>query len=683
MPLNQKLIKFCEVLGVTLDATKEEIRANYLKLSRKWHPDKNPDKKDEADKKFQAIHEAYEILSSEEEQKKYLQSLVETAEDEASSSVPSAQAQASVDESHALFEAAQKLYEQNQFREAQQNYLQYLAVVHRENFIFAENRVEELITIYRRLADTVVRQENIDNNAIDFVVSYLNYDASYGLSSDFIKSMNQEFTRLRIDSATYCVQKMATLSAEDAKQCMAIGYNFFNSAFRHLQSQSVITDFDVIVQSMLQLGAHLTADEITLQVEDQRNSFKLEASQLSSLLGSVATNSLSHSEVPDEEKEQLCQNALQCLQVASSVQRNISTNNIPIDFAMEMAENQLNIAAAMIKLGSMVNAEENQNLQKQIFSLCDEAWGLYQRVISARPGRKTNEAAIYGMSRVFIMEARCREQDNPLEAVKYYIKALQKVSHLMPKQLREEDQEAVDSICRIIGEQLTQIEGETNARVKTAFTNQLLRLIKSVDEINARVKSNSHENTDDYLAVHFSRSESLINFKLHRLAEDLAVRKKALASRGERIGEIRVAVEHELAAGNEQKVAEEKKLDAIEHGLKSGEEDFKAARYEKAKKNWADSLTFLQSMQQDHPIVLRQVQIIHCLIGLMRCSVHTHEDPQTYLKQIEAFRPASWEDAKLEPYYERELKSLLDLAAAYYKEYQSAGVISVAPRKKM
>lgn len=32
-------------------------------MALKWHPDKNPDKKEEAEKRFKEISEAYEVLS--------------------------------------------------------------------------------------------------------------------------------------------------------------------------------------------------------------------------------------------------------------------------------------------------------------------------------------------------------------------------------------------------------------------------------------------------------------------------------------------------------------------------------------------------------------------------------------------------------------------------------------------
>ena len=52
------------VLGLTEDATQQEIKKRYKKLALKWHPDRNTENKEEAQKKFIEIQQAYEILSN-------------------------------------------------------------------------------------------------------------------------------------------------------------------------------------------------------------------------------------------------------------------------------------------------------------------------------------------------------------------------------------------------------------------------------------------------------------------------------------------------------------------------------------------------------------------------------------------------------------------------------------------
>ena len=54
--------KCCETLGVSLSASEDEIKRAYLKLARKLHPDKNPNRTEEEDTEFKKILKAYETL---------------------------------------------------------------------------------------------------------------------------------------------------------------------------------------------------------------------------------------------------------------------------------------------------------------------------------------------------------------------------------------------------------------------------------------------------------------------------------------------------------------------------------------------------------------------------------------------------------------------------------------------
>lgn len=61
---------YYKTLDLPNDATPDEIKAAYRKLARKYHPDLNPNDKD-ANKKFQDLNEANEVLSDPEKRKKY------------------------------------------------------------------------------------------------------------------------------------------------------------------------------------------------------------------------------------------------------------------------------------------------------------------------------------------------------------------------------------------------------------------------------------------------------------------------------------------------------------------------------------------------------------------------------------------------------------------------------------
>jgi curved DNA-binding protein len=66
----QNFRNYYAILGVTKEATVDEIKKAFRKLARQYHPDLNPDNK-EAEEKFKDLNEAYEVLSDSAKRAQY------------------------------------------------------------------------------------------------------------------------------------------------------------------------------------------------------------------------------------------------------------------------------------------------------------------------------------------------------------------------------------------------------------------------------------------------------------------------------------------------------------------------------------------------------------------------------------------------------------------------------------
>ena len=60
-----------EILGVSKSSPSEEIKKRYKLLAKKYHPDRNPNNKEESEEKFKELSKSYDILSDPDKKRNY------------------------------------------------------------------------------------------------------------------------------------------------------------------------------------------------------------------------------------------------------------------------------------------------------------------------------------------------------------------------------------------------------------------------------------------------------------------------------------------------------------------------------------------------------------------------------------------------------------------------------------
>jgi len=68
---SDKFTNYYNLLGIDPTADRQTVKQAYLEKIKEWHPDKNPDRAQEAEEKAKALNQAYHILRDPEQRKNY------------------------------------------------------------------------------------------------------------------------------------------------------------------------------------------------------------------------------------------------------------------------------------------------------------------------------------------------------------------------------------------------------------------------------------------------------------------------------------------------------------------------------------------------------------------------------------------------------------------------------------
>ena len=66
-----KLTNYYKLLGIDPMADQQTVKRAYLAAMKEWHPDKNPDRTEEAEEKTKVLNQAYQMLKDPETRKNY------------------------------------------------------------------------------------------------------------------------------------------------------------------------------------------------------------------------------------------------------------------------------------------------------------------------------------------------------------------------------------------------------------------------------------------------------------------------------------------------------------------------------------------------------------------------------------------------------------------------------------